>query len=135
MGATIFSDDRIVVRANAAGHLLCGTPWHGDLRRVTAQEAALHAVFFLEHADQTVVERISAGEAQRRMLTTVWQPVWTGQDGLASTWRHCTRLAREVPMFRLRFRPEAATIDELRRLVTELRRHSLEAPATGTPRS
>lgn len=119
-GATLLCDDRIAVRPTPEGHRLCGTPWHGDLRQVSPETGPLHALFFLEHAEQTRIERISPEDAQRRMLTTVWQPVWTGQAGLGALWERCARLAREVPMFRLRFRPEPATIDRLRGVMAEL---------------
>lgn len=119
-GATVLCDDRIAIRPTPTGHVLYGTPWHGDLRQVSPECGPLHALFFLEHAEQTLIERISPAEAQRRMLTTVWQPVWTGRAGLGVLWDGCARLAREVPMYRLRFRPEPATIDRLRGVMAAL---------------
>ncbi|MBK8479826.1 MAG: hypothetical protein IPL40_01405 [Proteobacteria bacterium] len=119
-GATVLCDDRIAVRRHPEGHRLYGTPWHGDLRQVRAEDGPLHAVFFLEHADRTQLERLTPDEARRRMLTTAWQPVWTGKPGLVATWERCARLAHEVPMYRLRFRPEPATIDLLRRELAAL---------------
>src|SRR5205823_7896354 len=49
-GATILSDDRLILRLRDGRVWMYGTPWHGEEQFATAASAALSRIYFLQHA-------------------------------------------------------------------------------------
>ena len=111
----ILNDDRVLVRRGPNNEFrVHGTPWHGDVQQTHPGSAPLRALFFLEHATEHSVVPLSAAEAQRRLLTSVWLPLWQRSGGMAATMLLCAQLVRELPCFLLRFRRDSDVIPLVR---------------------
>lgn len=103
---TVLNDDRMLLQRDGAGALrIHGTPWHGDYDRVHAGSAPLHGVFFLEQAKHHHAERVRPAQANRKLLTSVWLPIWDPTGGLPKTLELSAQAVREVPAFTLSFLP------------------------------
>jgi hypothetical protein len=127
---SVLNDDRVLVRhSREQGFEIHGTPWHGDVPHTDPGRAPLRAVFFLEHAAEHWLRPLDSGEALRRLLTSVWLPLWDHRGGGAQTLELCARLVRSVPCFRLGFRRDNEVIDMVRNAATSGRLESLAVPA------
>lgn len=105
-GLPVLSDELVVLRRDRKGWAAYGTPFWGEFarpgRNVRTRLAWLGA---LHKAAAVAVERMPEGEAFRALLGCVFyfggSPELSG--GILKT---CSRLIREMPVQRLRFRPE-----------------------------
>jgi hypothetical protein len=75
-GVTVLSDDRTVLTLEGGAPWLWGTPWPGDAGIACAADARLGAIVFLRHGRETRVADVRAGEAVRRLLSTLALPLW-----------------------------------------------------------
>ena len=111
-GATILSDDRIVIRATARGPRMFGTPWPGELGIARNASAPLRAIMFLCQADENRVVEISpaaAAEGLLRLSTVLWYE----RDLMDLALDAVDRLVRAVPAFELRCRAEPAAAETM----------------------
>ncbi|HEU4401012.1 MAG TPA: hypothetical protein VFT43_02790 [Candidatus Polarisedimenticolia bacterium] len=109
-GATILSDDRIVIRREAEGYRIYGTPWHGEAGWETPASARLDAVYILDQAPRNRVQEISPNAAVAQMMVRAFPSMWD-QNGLEFAVRFLADMADLVPVRRLQFLPEPSAID------------------------
>jgi hypothetical protein len=107
--AHTLSDDRVVLRAARGGLRAHGTPWHGDGGFASAGHAPLGALFFLRQSRQPGLLTLKPAEAAARLFTRTFPPMWDA-PAVAATLRTCARVASSVPVFELRFRPDASAV-------------------------
>lgn len=76
----ILCDDRNIVRKSDKGWRVYGTWSHGDVSDVSAADAPLYAVCFIEQSCANDIQRIHGGkEAWKRMLATLIRPAVTAE--------------------------------------------------------
>lgn len=109
-GATVASDDRIVVRRERGGFVLHGTPWHGEAELAEPASAPVAAVFFLAQARENAATPVSAGQAAARLFACGFPPFWD-RAGVEFTLGLLGELATEVPCVELGFVPEASVVE------------------------
>jgi hypothetical protein len=111
-GATILSDDRIIVRHLDGRFVMFGTPWHGEAALAEPASAPLAGVFFLEHGPTNALLPLGGGEAATRLLACGFPPFFD-RDGLDFTLGFFGEMAVRVPCHRLGFVPDPGVVDLL----------------------
>lgn len=114
-GATVLSDDRIIITQDKGRYWIHGTPWHGEAGLASASSAPLEAIFFLNQAAENrawvMPPEISAANVIARSFPTYWS-----QEGMQATADLAACLCEEIDAFSLDFLPQASIIDYVRRL-------------------
>jgi hypothetical protein len=122
-GATILSDDRVIVREMDGRIWAYGTPWHGDVSLCSPERVLVDHVFVLRHGEETTVRRLEAPGALTslfaRSFPTYWYP-----EGLDFSLDFLGRVSHVVPCHELAFLPDPTTIDFVRALNDAQLRHS-----------
>jgi hypothetical protein len=98
----LLCDDRVILRRRPEGFRVYGTWSHGDIPIVSPNSAPLRAVFLLEQAPENRLIRLEPGEAVRALPQFVVRPLVT-RDWWEKVLDTIGHLAREVPVYRLRF--------------------------------
>ena len=112
----ILCDDRVIVRRWPDRFRVHGSWSHGDVPQVSAADAPLRAILLLEKAGTNRLERLEdRKEIVRRLPFFLIKPVvtadwWEKVLGLVET------MAREVPVYRLRFDRSGEVLDVLKPL-------------------
>ena len=112
-GATILSDDRIIVRRVGCRFVMFGTPWHGEASLAAPASVPITGVFFLEHAAANAILPLTGAEAATRLLACGFPPFFD-RDGLDFTLGFFGGLATEVPCQRLAFAPDPRVVEFVR---------------------
>ncbi len=112
------SDDRIIARLpeHGEGALAHGTPWPGEGRVAVNRGGPLGALVFLAQGSTNETRPLSPAEAATRLLAVASVP-WYDAEHLGATLEACDRLVSRVPAALLTFRPEAAAVDLVERLL------------------
>jgi hypothetical protein len=112
----ILCDDRIIVRRWPEGFRIHGTWSHGELPDVSAAEAPLRAILYLEKAaDNELIPIESRRGRLGRLLSHVARPLET-VDWWEKTLDLAGTIAAEVPAYRLRFDKSGRVVDLLKEL-------------------
>ena len=109
-GASVLSDDRIVIRPDGNGFRIYGTPWHTDSKCDAPGSAPLEAVFILEQAPRNRVQEMPPSSAVAQMMVRAFPSMWD-HEGLDFAVRFLTRLAERVPVRRLHFLADTTAAD------------------------
>ena len=112
-GVIAMNDDRIAVRAEAGGPECYGTPWGGTANIARSHAAPLAAVILLEQAPENSIEPILPAAAASLLAARAFLPYWDSSLMLRALANLSAILAR-VPVYRLRCRPERATVPLVR---------------------
>jgi hypothetical protein len=113
--ATVFSDDRVVIRKIDGRFWMYGTPWHGDAELCSPEKVLLERIFFLNHARENKVEGIKGVDAASKLLVCSFPTFWD-KKGMESTLGFIDELVREVPCYRFNFLPDKRIIDFVRNI-------------------
>jgi hypothetical protein len=113
-GATILSDDRVVLRSMGDRLWMYGTPWHGDAPLASPRGAPLSRVFFLQHAAQHALVPVKGAEAAARLFASSFPPFYCAA-ALDFTLGFLERVVQSVPGDVLCFAPDRTAIDFVRR--------------------
>lgn len=114
-GATVVSDDRVVVRAGRDGFTMHGTPWHGDAEFAAPVSAPLSRVLLLRHAPRHALVALPPALAAARLFSCAF-PVFHDARALDATVALLGRIVDRVPVHTLEFAPVASAIDFVREL-------------------
>jgi hypothetical protein len=109
-GATILSDDRIIVRRIGGRLTMYGTPWHGEAALVEPASAPLTGIFFLDHGAANALLPLRGAAAATRLFACGFPP-FHDRDGLDFTLAFFAELAAEIPCHELRFAPDRLVVD------------------------
>lgn len=114
-GATIVSDDRVVIRMRDKRPWLFGTPWHGDERLASPAAAPLKRILFLSRGPSHAVRGMTPATAAARLLACAFPPF---HDRAAIDFTVCLlgEVAAAVPCAELAFVPDAAVVPFVRTL-------------------
>jgi hypothetical protein len=118
-GATILSDDRMILRLRDDQVWMYGTPWHGEKRFACPASAPLARLFFLQHGAAHQVHRPSGARAAARLFACSFPP-FHDQAGLDFTVGLLARIVDLVPCFELTFGPDASVVGFVRGCGTTL---------------
>ncbi len=112
-GAVILSDDRIIVRKKKGKFWIYGTPWHGDAKVYSPERAPLKKIFFLKHAENNSIKKISPADAVSRLIVCSFPPFWD-KKGMGFTLKFCAELAQKINCYELGFVPDETVLDFVR---------------------
>jgi hypothetical protein len=113
----ILCDDRMIIRRWPAGFRVHGTWSHGDVPNVSAAEAPLRAILFLEKAKTNRLIPIEdPPEILKRILPLLIKPLVTA-DWWEKTLAVVEKLIGEVPAYRLQFDKSGKIKEIIRELV------------------
>ena len=83
-GATILSDDRIILRVRGGRVMMHGTPWHGDEALVAKGPVPLSRLFFLHQGPECAMRPCAGSEAVASMFARCFAPFHCA-DAIAAT--------------------------------------------------
>ncbi len=109
----ILSDDRIIIRKIDGRSFVFGTPWHGDSKVCSPEEAPLDKIFFLQQARENKVKKIDPIKAASRLIVCSFPPFWD-KNGMEFTLNYCAELAQKIPCYELDFVPDKRVLDLVR---------------------
>jgi hypothetical protein len=114
----ILCDDRIIVRQMKDGMRIYGTWSHGDVPDVSPNSAPLGAILMLEQAEENrLIQLTDRKEILHRLLPLVVKPLATA-DWWEKTLDVLERIARETPVYRLRFERSGRVIETLKKAIS-----------------
>jgi hypothetical protein len=111
-GARILSDDRVIVRREAGGFRLYGSPWHGDAQFAAPGGVPLERMFFIRHGTENVRTPLRPSLSVRELLCCSFPPFWDAA-GMQAALGLLVDLATAVPCEELHIVPDPAVIDFL----------------------
>ncbi len=114
-GATVLSDDRVIVRQCDGQWLMFGTPWHGEGEFAAPAAAPLSAMFILRHGTEDTARLLPPGLAAALLFARAFPPFYDAA-ALDFTVGFLERLVTAVPCYELVFRPTPAVVDYVRRM-------------------
>jgi hypothetical protein len=94
------------VRKIDGGYVAYGTPWPGEAKIASNKEAPLAGILFLDQSPLNQIDEISAVAAFERMMPVASVP-WYEPELFPLVMDLCGNMAESLPMYRLRFRPDA----------------------------
>ena len=111
--AEILCDDRIIVRRWAGGFKIHGTWSHGEVPDVSAGEAPLKGIFFLEKANKNQLRLFEdSSEMTRRLLACLIKALVTA-DWWEKMLSLVERIVVEVPCYSLQFNKSGGVVEIL----------------------
>ena len=115
-GATILSDDRVVVRVQDGRLWAYGTPWHSSTPLVSPLAAPIKAALALRHGPANTASLLSPAAAARRLLPEIHLPLWSA-PAVDQAMAVADALATSVPCYDFAFVPHASAVDYVRNLL------------------
>jgi hypothetical protein len=73
-GARLLSDERVILRAEADGVRMYGTPWHGEGQIANPGSARLERVLFLRHGERNELAPVARTAAVARLFVCGFTP-------------------------------------------------------------
>jgi hypothetical protein len=111
--AEILNDDRIIIREIDGRFRMYGTPWHGQVTRVSNKQVLIDKVFFLRQSDRNYASPVSGAQASATLLTRSFPPLWD-PDGMEFTLEFVARFCNAVPFYILDFVRARSVVDFVR---------------------
>jgi hypothetical protein len=112
-GTVILSDDRVVLRSDADGIWMYGTPWHGEEPLASPHRARLAGLFFLRHSDRQELVPVTRSASVARLFAASFPP-FHDATALDFTLRFLDGVVTRVPCLELGFSPEPTVLDLVR---------------------
>lgn len=112
-GATVLSDDRLVLRLRDGKVWVHGTPWHGEEQFGCPESAPLSRIFFLAHAPENRATRMTEAGAVAVLFARAFPPFYD-QAGLDFTLSFLGDVMGRVPAAELGFVPDATVVNFVR---------------------
>lgn len=108
--AVMVNDDKPLIRVNAAGAIVYGTPWDGKHHLSKNMAVPLKAICLLERAEQNAIRSATVREAYPMLLRQTFRP--RSPEAMTKTLALIDRLAAGVKLYRLgcNMDPEAARV-------------------------
>jgi hypothetical protein len=106
----VLSDERIILRAEAGGVWMYGTPWHGDGHIAEPGRARLDRVFFLRHGARNALAPVPATSVVARLFVCGFTP-FHDAAGLDFSLGFLGDVARRVRCDELAFVPDRSAVE------------------------
>ena len=113
-GAELLNDDRMVLRMIDGAPHACSTPWHGTIGEVRAARLPLGGVFQLEQARDNEAVELPPRERLHRLVANLIAPFHL-REPMQAILDTLATIAETVPVYRLRFTPDARAVAAARR--------------------
>ncbi len=107
---TLLSDDRVILRRDGQKIRIFGTPWHGDAKIVSAENALLQEIFILKHEQQNGIQRLRPVELSSRLFARSFPTFWY-KDGLEHAVELLGAISEAIPGWELGFVPDRSVIE------------------------
>lgn len=115
----IINGDRALCVADEGAWSVYGQPWCGSSGQSINTSSAIGAIVLLEQSEKNEIVRLSAFEAAHGLLPRVFAPSWDA--ALAENVLDCLdSMTAQIPVFRLRCRPDAEAVLTLRHALERL---------------
>jgi hypothetical protein len=114
-GATVFSDDRTLVRQIDGELRMYGTPWHGEAKFGACEGIKLEKIFFLRHSQHNAIQPQSTAESVLQLLQCSFPPHWDA-TAMEYTLGFFAELATRISCNELSFRPDKRIIQYIKAL-------------------
>ena len=101
-GATVLSDERMIIRKNGGDFVMHGTPWVGSGAYAKNESGPLTELFCISHGPQHQIDKISPAAALALILPQCFLPHWD-RAAMESTLAFLSDLVSHVPCRRLTF--------------------------------
>jgi hypothetical protein len=111
-GATILSDERIIIRQEAGGYRLYGTPWSGEGKFSSPMAVPLKRLYILAHGPVNAMTPLSRSAATAAVLTRSLVPFWH-RALMDHSLQFVTTLCRDYPVNQLEFVPDQRIVEFL----------------------
>lgn len=112
-GATVLSDDRLVLRLRDDRVWMYGTPWHGEEAFASPASAPLSRLFFLHQASQNGMRPTRGADTLARLFGCCFPPFYD-RAGMDFTLEALAGVIDRVPCSELSFVPDATIVDFVR---------------------
>ena len=112
----LLNDDRLALRSYGEKWRVFGTPWYGESRVSSSNSADLAAIFFIRHARQNSVRRLSASEVVSHLMVLSLLPLWD-QEAVSRVLDTFQNLIRNVPAYELSFTPDKSALDLIKKTI------------------
>jgi hypothetical protein len=101
-GASVLSDDRVVLRPDGSEIRIFGTPWHGDGELSSTDSARLRGIHVIRHAGEILAEPLCGASAACAVLENAFLPAHD-PIGADTAVDFVANLVKRVPVIRLGF--------------------------------
>jgi hypothetical protein len=108
-GVRVLSDERLILRADADGVWMYGTPWHGDGHIAEPGRARLDRVFFLRHGERNALASVPAASVVARLFVCGFAP-FHDAAGIDFSLGFLGDVARRVRCDELAFVPDRSAV-------------------------
>jgi len=112
-GIKVVNDDKVIIRKEADGFRLYGTPWHGEGGIASPDSAPLTQVFVLKQATKNYTAQFHPAQAASKLLARAFVPLWDA-DKIAFTLNFLDELSQTIPCQELGFLPDSSAVDFVR---------------------
>ena len=109
-GASVLSDERMIIRKNGDAFVIYGTPWVGSGAYAKSDSGLLTGLFCISHGPQHQLESLSPTTVLSFLLPQCFLPHWD-RTGMESTLRFLSDLIAHVPCQRLAFAKHPDVVD------------------------
>jgi serine kinase of HPr protein (carbohydrate metabolism regulator) len=110
-GATVLSDERVILRAHGAQFLVYGTPWVGSGNYAENDSAPISGLFEIGHGrDRHALAILPPAQCAARLLRQAILPYWD-RLALENTLAFLATLTSRVPCRSLAFLKQADVVD------------------------
>jgi len=112
-GATVLSDERVIVRMQGPGFVLFGTPWVGSGQYAANASAPMTALYCIQHGQERHrIDILKPSTVVTRMLQQAFLPHWD-RSGVETTLEVLTSLTTTMPCRSLAFLNQLDIVDFL----------------------
>ncbi len=109
---SFLSDDRIIVGKVLEKIQASGTPWPGDEGIAINEHYPLSGIFFIYHATENRVDKISPLKAFEKLLPVTSIP-WYEEESISKIFSFCEELTSTIPAYDLFFKADENIADFL----------------------
>lgn len=119
-GATVLSDERVVLQLDGDRLLAYGTPWPGMAWSGASGPAEVETLYCLQQALQHTVEPLAPGEAVALLYPQLFLLSRDRAEEVEPALRWCEQVLARLPVARLAFAKDASVVDYVRSTASQI---------------
>jgi hypothetical protein len=108
-GGKVIHDDRLIIRRNGGKFQLYNTPVYND---DAPRSSGLNGIYIIGHGAENIIQPVKGAEAVSLIMANCIQQNWE-RNIIRGLLESITDLCRNIPVYRLSFRPDESVIDYL----------------------
>jgi hypothetical protein len=112
----LLNDDRLALRNYGNRWRVFGTPWYGESRVASSGSADLSAVFFIRHAKQNTIRKLSVAETCPHLMALSLLPLWDG-EAVSRVLGTFQNFVQKIPAYELGFLPDKSALELIKKTV------------------